>query len=132
MQKTSTKGTAVNNSNPFLQQILNALENLFQDHEGPARVLEMIDDMHLSHAVDPIPLTTMGKKEFRNRVFDMQVLRNALMSMGQAYLMMHAQRHKQRGEVDKSNNTLLTIIELLSPQSHEKTNQETAAPEFAN
>jgi hypothetical protein len=67
MQNTSKKGTSVNNSNPFLQQILNALENLFQDHEGPARVLEMIDDMHLSHAVDPIPLTTMGKKEFRNR-----------------------------------------------------------------
>jgi hypothetical protein len=46
--------------------------------------------------------------------------------------MMHAQRYQQRGEVDKSNNTLLTIIELLSPQSHEKTHQETAAPEFAN
>lgn len=132
MQKTSTLGTLANNSNPFLQQILNAVENLFQDDDGPARVIEMIDDMHLSHATDPMIIDNIGRKAFRLRVLDMQILRNALLSMGQAFLLMQAQRDKESGNSVDATNRLVTLLELLSPDSHEKNDQKSKASTSSN
>lgn len=122
MQNTSIQGMKVNNSNPFLSQILDALDLLFDGPDGPARVQEVFQAMELSHGSDPELRSLTDRKSFRERLFEMQMLRNALMSMGHAYIMLLEMRNIPPERIEKAPH----FTELLNKMF--PTNEKESSP----